>query len=195
MKIARSGVYTGSTKMNAAVSSLLTTVQNEVGSMTPRQPLASPQQCSTWPTYAGSGMGAPVSAYPQLLEALGAPVRVPPIYHHQDWLITEERRAYMEATVEQDIAWQIASNRRIRKMSQSDLAQAIESKQSAIARLEDPTYGKHSIATLMKIAHAFDCALRVTLISYSRLAQEVEDTSDQSLYAAPFEDELHLIGR
>jgi transcriptional regulator with XRE-family HTH domain len=80
-------------------------------------------------------------------------------------------------------------------MSQSDLAQAIESKQSAIARLEDPTYGKHSIATLMKIAHAFDCALRVTLISYSRLAQEVEDTSDQSLYAAPFEDELHLIGR
>jgi len=99
----------------------------------------------------------------------------------------------MEATVEQDIAWQIASNRRARNLSQKDLAELLGTRQSAIARLEDPTYGKHSIQMLIKVAHAFDCALRVGLISYSKLAEEVADTSDEALYAVPFSDERTLI--
>lgn len=99
----------------------------------------------------------------------------------------------MEATVEQDIAWQIASNRRARNLSQEDLAKLLATGQSAVARLEDPTYGRHSIKMLVKVAHAFDCALRIGLISYSKLAEEVTDTSDEALYAPPFADERHLI--
>ena len=99
----------------------------------------------------------------------------------------------MEATVEQDIAWQISSNRRARNLSQKDLAGLLETRQSAVARLEDPTYGRQSIQVLIKVAHAFDCALRVSLVSYSKLAEEVADTSDEALYTPPFTDERHLI--
>lgn len=118
---------------------------------------------------------------------------LPPIAERHDWLVDEERKAYMEATVEQDIAYQIESNRRARKLTQKDLAKKIGTTQSAIARMEDPTYGRHSIPSLVKVAHAFDCAVRVTLISYSKLAEVVADTSDQALFAAPFESERHLI--
>lgn len=99
----------------------------------------------------------------------------------------------MEATVEQDIAWQIAINRKTRKLSQKDLARRCGTTQSGIARLEDTTYGKHSIAMLVKVAHAFDCALRVKLISYSELADEVQDTSEQALTVLSFSEESHLI--
>lgn len=122
--------------------------------------------------------------------AMGYPAA---ISGHPDWLNDEERRAYMEATVEQDIAWQIASNRRARNLSQKELAALLNTRQSAIARLEDPTYGRHSIQALIKVAHVFDCALRVSLVSYSRLAEEVANTSDEALYAARFDDERHLI--
>lgn len=136
------------------------------------------------------GLGTWVSSVPDI----GQPsYPAPDISQHSYWLVEEERHAYMEATVEQDIAFQIESNRRARGMSQADLAKAIGTRQSAIARLEDSTYGRHSLATLMKVAHAFDCALRVSLISYSRLAEEVADTSDDALYAAPFESERALL--
>lgn len=116
-----------------------------------------------------------------------------PISSRRDWLKDDERKAYMEATVEQDIAWQIASNRRARRWSQKELATRLGTRQSAVARLEDSTYGRHSIQALVKVAHAFDCALRVVLVSYSTLAKEAADTSDEALYVAPFADERPLI--
>lgn len=181
--------------MSGVVSFSQTLGQSAVGSIHPQQTSASSSRASEWPTCVVTGMVVPASASQGVSEMLSAPVMVPAIYHRQDWLDDDERRAYMEASVEQDIAWQIASNRRARNMSQRALAELIGSKQSAVARLEDSTYGRHSIVTLVKVAHAFDCALRVTLVPYSRLAEEVEDTSDRALYAAPFGEERHLIER
>ena len=61
-------------------------------------------------------------------------------------------------------------------------------------RLEDTEYGKHSIDTLVKIANAFDCALFVKLIPYSRLAAENDDLSPDALYASPYvEDSAQLL--
>jgi len=111
----------------------------------------------------------------------------------QDWLDDDERRAYMEATVEQDIAWQIRINRVKRGMDQKSLAKHLGTGQSAISRLEDPAYGRATIPTLVKVAHAFDCALLVRLIPYSELARITSDTTEDALYAAPFEQEKHLL--
>jgi len=47
---------------------------------------------------------------------------------------------------------------------------------------------------LTKVAHAFDCALRLKLIPYSQLAQETQDTSPEALTVASFSDEQHMIG-
>lgn len=88
--------------------------------------------------------------------------------------------------MEQGIAWQIQINRKLRSMSQKDLASAIGTQQSAISRFEDPEYGAHSLETLKDIAKAFDCALHVGFISYSELARRAHQLSETDQYAAPF---------
>jgi transcriptional regulator with XRE-family HTH domain len=108
------------------------------------------------------------------------------------WVIQERREAYMEASVEQGIAWQIKINREKRGLSQSQLATLLDTKQPAISRLEDPDYGAHSLDTLLSIAKAFDCALQLRFISYSQLAIRSEKLAPDDLYAAPFSVEKEL---
>jgi transcriptional regulator with XRE-family HTH domain len=105
------------------------------------------------------------------------------------WRKEEYRHAYMESTIEQGIAWQIRINRERRQMSQRDLASKIGSRQSAISRAEDTSYGRHRLETLVKIANAFDCALQVKLIPYSSLARDSEDLSLSALYAPSYSEE------
>lgn len=109
------------------------------------------------------------------------------------WQDKEYRDAYMEASIEQGIAWQIRANRSLRGITQSDLATAIGTQQSAISRLEDPTYGAHSLETLVSIAKSFDCALSVKFISFSHLAYESEKLGESDLYAATFMEEMREI--
>ncbi|MBO9790459.1 helix-turn-helix transcriptional regulator [Xanthomonas perforans] len=110
------------------------------------------------------------------------------------WINKERRQAYMDAAIEQGIAWQIKLNRELRGMSQSQLAKVLGTKQSAISRMEDPTYGSHSLDTLQAIAHAFDCALLVKLISYSDLAVESQRLTEVHQYALPFTEEMEKFG-
>jgi DNA-binding XRE family transcriptional regulator len=105
-----------------------------------------------------------------------------------DWIFDPSgRHDYMSACLEQDVAWQVRINRQRRSMSQEDLAKATGTGQSAISRAEDPSYGKHSIATLAKIAEAFDCALLLKFVSFERFAEEIRDVSEEALFVAPFE--------
>ncbi|MFA7292341.1 MAG: helix-turn-helix domain-containing protein [Rhodocyclaceae bacterium] len=113
-----------------------------------------------------------------------------PLCAKPQWRDKEYREAYMEAAIDQGIAWQIKINRKFRHMSQSELANAIDTRQSAISRMEDPEYGAHSLDTLKQVAHAFDCALLVKFIPYSELARESENLSETDQYAAPFSLEL-----
>ena len=103
-----------------------------------------------------------------------------------EWMDQEYREAYMEAAVEQGVAWQIRINRQKRGLSQKSLASSIGTQQSAVSRLEDPEYGGHSLETLMQIAKAFDCALAVKFISYSQLATDAESLTEGEQYASPF---------
>ncbi|HEV2612511.1 MAG TPA: helix-turn-helix transcriptional regulator [Noviherbaspirillum sp.] len=96
----------------------------------------------------------------------------------------------MDASIEEGVAWQIKANRQKREMSQEELGRLIGTTQSGISRAEDPEYGKHSLETLVKMAHAFDCALSVRFIPYSKLAEESQDLSPAALYAPSFEEEF-----
>lgn len=116
------------------------------------------------------------------------------ISHRVKWLDRDYRQSYMEASIEQGVAWQIRANRKKRHLSQEKLAEMLGTNQSAISRIEDPDYGKHSIDTLIGVAHAFDCALSVKFIPYSELARESENLSEEDLFAAPFSDERQFIG-
>lgn len=106
------------------------------------------------------------------------------------WTDKEYRDAYMEAAVEQGVAWQIKINRQHRHLSQKALASAMGTQQSAISRLEDPDYGCHSLETLLEVAKVFDCALSVKFVSYSELASDSENLSESDQYAPPYTSEM-----
>ncbi|WP_255619273.1 helix-turn-helix transcriptional regulator [Vogesella sp. XCS3] len=52
-------------------------------------------------------------------------------------------------------------------MTQSDLAKALNTQQSAIARLEDPSYGKFTLKSIINIARFFDVSVSVEIVSFS----------------------------
>lgn len=118
---------------------------------------------------------------------------LPAIAVRQDWLDDEYREAYMEASVEQNIAWQIKFNRQSRNIDQRQLAKLIGTRQSAISRMEDPSYGRLNLKSIVKIANALKCAVTVKLISYSELAEQTQLFSKESTIVKSFEEELHLI--
>jgi len=119
-----------------------------------------------------------------------APPSAPsPLQRKTKWRDRQYREAYMEAAVEQGVAWQIRINRTLRDMTHAQLADLIGTRANGISRLEDPEYGAHSLETLKLIAKAFDCALLVKFVPYSELAQESEHLSENDQYAAPYEIE------
>jgi transcriptional regulator with XRE-family HTH domain len=117
----------------------------------------------------------------------------PTLLSRKKWRDREYRSGYVEAAIEQGVAWQIRANRTARKMTQSDLAALLNTQQSAISRLEDPSYGSASLETLISVAHAFDCALSVKFVPFSYLAQESADLSDDKLIVESYDREIaHL---
>lgn len=121
-------------------------------------------------------------------------VETPDLMRKNKWHDQEYRQGYVEAAVEQGVAWQIRANREARDMTQTHLAKQLNTHQSAISRLEDPTYGNASLDTLVQIAHAFDCALSVKFVSFSELAAGSERLSDSALIAQSFAHETSYFG-
>lgn len=109
------------------------------------------------------------------------------------WRDAEYRQEYMECATHQTIAWQIKINREKRSLTQANLAKLIGTTQSGISRAEDIEYGKHNLATLLKIANAFDCALMVNFVSYSELAYQSHKLSEDDLYASAYSEESSSI--
>ena len=119
---------------------------------------------------------------------VGAPS--PALSRYPDWEDKETRELVVWASVEQSIAFQITENRIARGWTQEDLAKKMNTKQPAIARLEDPLYGKHGIPTLLKVANAMDCALVVRLIPFSQLANFIEDNSPGDFLVQDYKSEI-----
>ncbi len=102
------------------------------------------------------------------------------------WQDIDYRQATVEATVSNLIAWQVRVNREERGMTQADLAAEMGTQQSAISRLEDTEGGDVMVSTLLKAAHAFDCALLVRFVSHDSFAALTADVRPDRLFAAPF---------
>lgn len=67
----------------------------------------------------------------------------------------EAKKHYEDYSHRFDLAEQIREMREKKGLTQKQLADKIGTKQSAIARLEDPDYARYSLATLKKIATYF----------------------------------------
>ena len=60
------------------------------------------------------------------------------------------------------------------------------------SKLEDPDYGKVTLQTLLEIASAFDVALLVKFVPFSRLLNEFRDVSPEALSVESFSDDTGL---
>ncbi len=105
----------------------------------------------------------------------------------------EYRDAYAVEHVTTSLPFQIRALREKREWTQGKLAKHAQTTQTAISRIEDPDYGKLSLNTLYKLAAAFDVALLVKFVPFSRLLSEFEDVSPEALEVEGFEDEIELL--
>ena len=106
----------------------------------------------------------------------------------------EFRDAFVRSHLTHGLAHQIRELRIQRAWTQKELSEKMGLKgQSAVARMEDPSYGKLSITTLIKLSSIFDVALTVQFQSYSKFLLEREDLSPAALSAENFESEMPKI--
>jgi transcriptional regulator with XRE-family HTH domain len=136
------------------------------------------------------GSGEPAAFVLQRAHSLASAHSCEALARRPEWIDREYREAYAEAAVEQTTAWQIRANRKARGWTQEEFAQKLGTQQSAVSRLEDPSYGKHSLEMLVAVSNVFDCALSVRFIPYSVLALESADLSEESMVVKPFQTEL-----
>jgi len=99
------------------------------------------------------------------------------------------RDAFVESHLATNIAAQIVTLREDRGLSQQELADAAEMKQSRICVLENPSNQSLSIRTLKRIAAAFDVALVVRFVKFSELARWASSSSETKFSVPSFRDD------
>jgi hypothetical protein len=98
------------------------------------------------------------------------------------------RDAYVSEQVRRWIAHQIRALREHpdRKWKQGELSDRMGKPQSVVSRLEDPTYGKMTVQTLLEVAVAFDVALIIKFVSFPRFARETADLTQSAMHVDSF---------
>lgn len=82
----------------------------------------------------------------------------------------------MESSINKGLASQLRAMREARNWSQEELAALVDMPQTAISRLESPSYGKQTITTLKRMARAYDVGLDVRFVPFSLLADRMSKT-------------------
>ncbi|BBU61670.1 hypothetical protein MSC49_16050 [Methylosinus sp. C49] len=105
----------------------------------------------------------------------------------------EYRDAYVGAHVRRWIAHQIRALREApeRNWKQGELAERMGRPQSVVSRLEDPSYGKMTVQTLLATAAAFDVALIIKFVDYKTFLGEAEDLSSSRMEAHSFDNAIY----
>lgn len=96
------------------------------------------------------------------------------------------RQAYVAEHVRTGIAYQIRALRDERGWSQKLLAEKLDKPQSVVSRLEDPDYGKLSVATLLEVAATYDVALVIRYVSFPEFLRHYDDVTPRALGAPSF---------
>ena len=103
------------------------------------------------------------------------------------------RDAFVAAELINGIASQIRVLRQQRGWSQKDLAEKLGTSQGVVSRLEDPSYGRFSIKTLLDLGSIFDVSIIAKFLPFSQAISVTWDTSKEALEAEPFEDDAKRV--
>ncbi len=104
----------------------------------------------------------------------------------------ESRHLQVSADAHVGIPLQIRVMREARGWNQTKLAEKIGTTQNAISRLESGSYGKPNVKTLLRLAKAFDVALLVKFVSFSRFVRTLDEMSVTSVVVPSFGEDKDL---
>ena len=104
----------------------------------------------------------------------------------------EYRHAFLAEHVRAFIALQVRALREERKITQAQLGVLMGKAQAWISRLEDPDYGKVTVATLLELAEAFDTALVIRFATFSELLDRLTTLSPEDYSVVGFLDDNFL---
>lgn len=104
------------------------------------------------------------------------------------------RHAFIEAESMTAIATQIRVLRVQRGWTQIELARKLRSSQAVISRMEDPSYGRLSLRSLVELAKVFDTGLQVRFVSLVKQLRDTWVIHRSDLEVPSFEDEAANVG-
>jgi transcriptional regulator with XRE-family HTH domain len=104
----------------------------------------------------------------------------------------ELSEGYAESFQDAYIATQIKVLREQNNWTQADLAERLDTTQTAISRIENVNYSAWNIRTLKKLARAFRLRLKVSFETYGSLIPEIEEFSRDQLKRSPREEDPEL---
>lgn len=82
------------------------------------------------------------------------------------------RHAYVSAEIATALATQIRNLRIQRGWTQRELARRMETTQNAISRMEDPSYGRLTLQSLLQLSRVFDTGLQVRFVSLVKMLND-----------------------
>jgi transcriptional regulator with XRE-family HTH domain len=97
----------------------------------------------------------------------------------------EFSEGYAESFLDAYIATQIKVLREQNELTQSQLAERLETTQTAISRIESVNYSGWNISTLKRLARAFNVRLKVSFETYGSLIRDVKEFNRDSLRRTP----------
>ena len=101
----------------------------------------------------------------------------------------EYRHAFLGEHVRTFIALQVRALREPRYSTQAKLGDAMGKAQAWISQLENPEYGKVSVATLLELAKAFDTALVIRFVPFSELLDRLPRPTPEDFSLPSFADD------
>jgi len=108
----------------------------------------------------------------------------------QSFRDSDYRHAFVNERVRASIALQIRALREARQMTQTKLGDAIGMAQTWVSKLENPEYGKMTVATLLRLAEAFDTDLEIKFRPFSRTLDSLPMQGSAYFYVPGFDEEF-----
>jgi transcriptional regulator with XRE-family HTH domain len=105
----------------------------------------------------------------------------------------EYRDSFVQEFIFSRIPLKIRSMRDERVMSQAALGEKAGIAQPWVSKLEDPSYGRLTLSTLLKIASAFDVALYVDFVPFSEILNRSCDLSEDGFTVPSFAQDTELV--
>jgi transcriptional regulator with XRE-family HTH domain len=104
----------------------------------------------------------------------------------------EYRHAFVNERLRASVALQIRALRQARVMTQKELGDAIGMAQTWVSKLENPDYGKMTVATLLRLAEAFDTDLEIKFRPFSKALDSLPIQGREYFVVPSFDEEFSL---